>query len=536
MTGGIEDGHQGAQSVGPVASPGAPDREAPDSVLAELARNGDNAAFGLIYERYAPRLFDFLVRMLRNQASAEDLTQTTFLRALERRETLREPSKVRGWLYSIAYHLAMTRLAAGKYVGSSDTLDLAVAGDASPEDEALSADAADLVWAAAASLEPRQYAVLDMVVRRDLDTNEIAEVLDVTTNHAAVLVHRAKVSLRGAVESLLVARSRSRCERLAELMPISVRTLDAAQRSTVDHHMRRCETCKKLATRLSKPEALLAALVPAALPGSLLSGGWAQVLAGHSLAESGAPTAHPPDSPSSHAQHGPVQVVTTRGPTRRGLRRWMYPAIASAAAAAALVAILLAYFLSGGPTLTSATSLVPNVIGSSIEQATHLLSERGFGTRVVKRHASSPAGVVVAQQPLSGKRYRLKATVTIDVSTGPSVIAVPQLAGETIREVRATLNSADLRLGGLSYLPSSLVPLGEAMSSYPPAGTFVPRGYTVSVLVSSGPPTTKPPTTTTTTKPPTTTTKPPTTTTTTKPPTTTTTTKPPTTTTTTTKR
>ena len=40
---------------------------------------GDSAAFGIVYDLLAPRLFAFLIRQTRSRAAAEDLVQQTFL-------------------------------------------------------------------------------------------------------------------------------------------------------------------------------------------------------------------------------------------------------------------------------------------------------------------------------------------------------------------------------------------------------------------------------------------------------------------------
>ena len=87
--------------------------------------------------------------------------------------------------------------------------------------------------------------------------------------HASLLVHRAKVALGNAVRYLLVARRRTHCERLAEMVPAGVLQLTAEQRASVDRHMRRCERCQGMASRLTAPETLLGSLVMLPLPRSL---------------------------------------------------------------------------------------------------------------------------------------------------------------------------------------------------------------------------------------------------------------------------
>ena len=256
----------------------------PDEVLATAAKAGDDDAFGALYRRHAPSLFDFLTRTVRDRTTAEDLLQSTFVRAIERRSDLREPAKVRSWLFSIAHHLAMNHLTRTRPTEVIQEQSLR-SEESEPEAALRAGEAAELVWAAAAALEARQYAVLDLSLRQQLSTVEVAEALEVNPRHAAVVLHRAKEALAGAVRALLVARSAERCDRLAALVPTIPRSFSPTLRVRVDHHLRRCLHCKSLASKLSSPEALLAGLPPIALPAHLISRGWARVLGrtGHGL-------------------------------------------------------------------------------------------------------------------------------------------------------------------------------------------------------------------------------------------------------------
>ncbi len=249
----------------------------PDEVLATAAKEGDDNAFGALYRRHAPSLFDFLARTVRDRSTAEDLLQSTFVRALERRSDLREPAKVRSWLFSIAHHLAMNHLTRTRPTEAIQEQSLR-SREPDPGAAVSAGEAADLVWAAAAALEARQYAVLDLSLRQQLSTAEVAEALEVNPRLAAVVLHRAKEALAGAVRALLVARSAERCERLAALVPTIPQSFSPALRVRVDHHLRRCLHCKSLASKLSSPEALLAGLPPVTLPAHLVSRGWTTVL------------------------------------------------------------------------------------------------------------------------------------------------------------------------------------------------------------------------------------------------------------------
>lgn len=73
-----------------------------DAELARAAAAGDRAAFAGIYDRYADRLHDFCVGMLRDRDGAADCVQDAFCTAATRLTQLREPEKLRPWLYAIA--------------------------------------------------------------------------------------------------------------------------------------------------------------------------------------------------------------------------------------------------------------------------------------------------------------------------------------------------------------------------------------------------------------------------------------------------
>ncbi|MDQ6790804.1 MAG: sigma-70 family RNA polymerase sigma factor [Candidatus Dormibacteraeota bacterium] len=242
---------------------------APDLELGRSFRDGDEAALAALYDRHLPGIYDFLARLVRDPPAAEDLTQMTFVRAWEARRKLRDPARVRAWLYTIANNLALNHLTRRPPTDPIDEqFDLATPAPG-PEAEAMANESAELVWAAAASLEPRQYAVLDLSLRRDLATPEIAQVLGVSSSHAAVLVNRAREALGNAVRYLLVAQRRDHCSRLAALVPAGLQSLTAEQRGSVDRHMRRCPECQGLANRLTRPAELFGGLVALPVPSSL---------------------------------------------------------------------------------------------------------------------------------------------------------------------------------------------------------------------------------------------------------------------------
>ena len=74
--------------------------------LAQL-RRGDPEALGALLARYQNRLFRYLLRLVRETATAEDLFQQTWLRVAEKIGRYDPRRSFEAWLFSIAHHLAI---------------------------------------------------------------------------------------------------------------------------------------------------------------------------------------------------------------------------------------------------------------------------------------------------------------------------------------------------------------------------------------------------------------------------------------------
>ena len=81
-----------------------------DGELATAAAAGDRQAFAEIYDRYAAPLYDFCVGLIGDRDAAADCVQDAFCVAAADLASLREPGRLRPWLYSITRHHAMRRL------------------------------------------------------------------------------------------------------------------------------------------------------------------------------------------------------------------------------------------------------------------------------------------------------------------------------------------------------------------------------------------------------------------------------------------
>ncbi|WP_216205334.1 sigma-70 family RNA polymerase sigma factor [Amycolatopsis aidingensis] len=240
--------------------------EPTDAHLVELVLTGDRAAFAAMYDRYADRLHDFCVSILRNREDAADAVQDTFLLAAERLSQLEDPRRLRPWLYAVARNAALRRAKdRRRYAPEAEMAEQPDAGPVPPQ-AAEQAAVRDLVWSAAAGLSDRDRALLDLHLRHGLEGAELAEALGVGAGHAYVLLNRLRGQLERSLGALLIARlGRRDCTELATLLRDWDGRFSPLVRKRVARHVDRCGTCGERKRRTLSPVALLAAvpLVPA---------------------------------------------------------------------------------------------------------------------------------------------------------------------------------------------------------------------------------------------------------------------------------
>ncbi|MEO8097519.1 MAG: sigma-70 family RNA polymerase sigma factor [Acidobacteriota bacterium] len=85
-------------------------REVEDRDLIAKARRGDVEAYNLLVSRWEKRVFNYLLRLVRNREDALDVSQDVFLKAYQNLPKLAEPEKFAGWLFRIAHNEAFSLL------------------------------------------------------------------------------------------------------------------------------------------------------------------------------------------------------------------------------------------------------------------------------------------------------------------------------------------------------------------------------------------------------------------------------------------
>jgi RNA polymerase sigma-70 factor (ECF subfamily) len=86
------------------------ENELPDEALVERARTGDAQAFTTLIERHQRTVYRVSLRMLQNEAEAEEVLQETFLSAWDKLPAFRGESAFGSWVHRIASNFCLMRL------------------------------------------------------------------------------------------------------------------------------------------------------------------------------------------------------------------------------------------------------------------------------------------------------------------------------------------------------------------------------------------------------------------------------------------
>ena len=86
-----------------------------DKILTQKAKQGDRKSFEALYQKYKKRILNYIYRMLGNRATAEELTQETFVRAYINLSNYKERNTFSAWLYKIAGNLVKNELRSRGY-------------------------------------------------------------------------------------------------------------------------------------------------------------------------------------------------------------------------------------------------------------------------------------------------------------------------------------------------------------------------------------------------------------------------------------
>jgi RNA polymerase sigma-70 factor (ECF subfamily) len=182
--------------------PSPTDGHDPDAALVAQFLGGDRAAFDALVLRHQAAVRRLVVRYVKSEADAKDITQIAFVRAFEKLSAFRGEAAFRTWLFRIAINLALN------HVRGAPT-DLAPIGDVAAFTSSLQTSklVAAEVWQKVSArlddLPPKQRLALELRIFHDLSFEEVATIAGFSVESAKANFHHAVKRLRGLLPTTL---------------------------------------------------------------------------------------------------------------------------------------------------------------------------------------------------------------------------------------------------------------------------------------------------------------------------------------------
>ncbi len=181
-----------------------------------MARSGAETAYRELVRRYERPIFSLVYRMVRDRELAEDLSQETFIKALNALDSYRPEYKFSSWIFKIANNAAIDQLrrreldtlslegsphAVTPEAVEATALQIGARGE-SALDAVASIELGGEIEKAIAQLRPEYRSCILLRHVEGYAYEEIAQILDLPLGTVKTYIHRARHELRRALEHL----------------------------------------------------------------------------------------------------------------------------------------------------------------------------------------------------------------------------------------------------------------------------------------------------------------------------------------------
>ncbi len=183
---------------------------------------GEPGAFDRFVEEYRRKIFHYSLQMCGQREDAEEVTQDTLLKVFENFDQLREPERMRAWVFRIARNACLMKrrksvfaptqeLSLEEFLPAVDQESgrrrLEIADwSALPDDQVLRGELRQVIQQAIAALPEIYRTVILLRDIEELSTAEAAQILDTNEEVIKTRLHRARLAVRQKLDVYLRGR------------------------------------------------------------------------------------------------------------------------------------------------------------------------------------------------------------------------------------------------------------------------------------------------------------------------------------------
>jgi len=182
-----------------------------DEMLLDSITDGDRNAMHVLYARHHLRVYRFILRMVRDATTAEDLTSQVFLDVWRTAGQFQRRSQVSTWLLSIARFKALTALRQRRHedIDQEEIREIAD-GAETPEASLDRSTTSAILRACVAKLSPAHREIINLVYYHEKTVEEVGQLIGIPQSTVKTRMFYARKQLAGllriaGVENLAAA-------------------------------------------------------------------------------------------------------------------------------------------------------------------------------------------------------------------------------------------------------------------------------------------------------------------------------------------
>ncbi len=181
-----------------------------EKLVALIVQTKSSELFSVIYDRYAPLVYNKCLSFVQNKEEAQDLTHDIFVKLFIKIKTFSHKSKFSTWLYSFTYNHCVNYVQRDLnkrrnkfiYTDSEDEQDYLNAVQNSISDEVIFNMDSEKLTKELELIDPSDKSILFMKYQDDMSIEDIQEVLDLGKSAVKMRLSRAKNRLVKAYETI----------------------------------------------------------------------------------------------------------------------------------------------------------------------------------------------------------------------------------------------------------------------------------------------------------------------------------------------
>jgi RNA polymerase sigma-70 factor (ECF subfamily) len=168
--------------------------------LIEKSKRGDEEAFGALFSLYRDKIYQHSLGILKDEESAQDVTQEAFVHAYRHLKEFRSDSSFYTWIYRIAHNLSLNELKKKGRHKEEEFNEAITPGGASEEESLEKREVEEALKMAVGSLSERHRIVYELCELERLPQKEVAERLNIPEGTVRSRLFYARKQVRSYIQ------------------------------------------------------------------------------------------------------------------------------------------------------------------------------------------------------------------------------------------------------------------------------------------------------------------------------------------------